>query len=213
MTWFPIFQIAILLFSVVIHEVSHGAMAEHLGDQTARMMGRLTLNPLKHIDLFGSIILPFILIITNSPIVIGWAKPVPYNPNRLYKDRKYGPLKVALAGPAVNIIIALVFGLILRFGFPYLPDASILLIGFIVFLNMLLAFFNLIPIPPLDGSKILTVLLPPRYSFAVQSVGIGGIFFVFLFIFLFGGLLFQGVAAAFEFVVGSGASSAFLNLP
>src|SRR6266404_9934624 len=113
MTIIAIFSFVVFIYSVVIHEVSHGLAAEMLGDPTAKNLGRLSLNPIKHIDLFGSIILPFLLFITTG-FAFGYAKPVPYNPNNL-TDRKYGPVKVALAGPAVNIALALLFGLSVRF--------------------------------------------------------------------------------------------------
>lgn len=206
-----IFQLAVLLFSVVIHEVSHGFVAEWLGDPTARMAGRLTLNPIKHLDLFGSFIVPFLLFITQSPIVLGWAKPVPYNPNLLIKDYKYGPLKVALAGPASNLILAVVIGLTVRFAFPILPAVTVSLLGFMVFINILLAVFNLVPIPPLDGSKILTILLPPRYSFALQRIGLSGIFLVLLFLFFFSGVIFGLTSLLFGLIVGPSVASAFLN--
>ncbi|MEK7076964.1 MAG: site-2 protease family protein, partial [Patescibacteria group bacterium] len=98
-----IFQLLVLVFSVMIHEISHGYMAERLGDPTARLAGRLTLNPLKHLDPFGSVLLPFLLYYFGSPVLLGWAKPVPYNPYNLHKDYQHGPLKVALAGPLSNI--------------------------------------------------------------------------------------------------------------
>src|SRR3989344_7856754 len=106
--------------SVVIHEVSHGVAAYLQGDKTAKDAGRLTLNPISHLDPFGSVILPILLVLTHSPVVLGWAKPVPYNPNALHKDFRYGPLKVALAGPLSNLALAFVFGLIIRFGFNFL---------------------------------------------------------------------------------------------
>ena len=109
-----IFLIVILLFSVVIHEVSHGVVANYLGDPTAKYAGRLTLNPLKHIDPIGSILVPLFLVIIRSPFLIGWAKPVPINPYN-FRDQKYGSAKVALAGPASNLAIAIFFGLMLRF--------------------------------------------------------------------------------------------------
>ncbi len=207
-----IFQIVILLFSVVIHEVSHGFVAEYLGDPTARIAGRLTLNPIKHLDPFGSFLLPVLLIISHSPIVLGWAKPVPYNPSRLVKDYKYGPLKVALAGPAANLLIALVFGLLLRFTYHIsVPFAGLL--GIVVFLNILLAIFNLMPIPPLDGSKILTVLLPPKYSLYVQRVGSIGIFFILLFLLYLGGFsfIFGLTSLLFEMLSGPEALRVFIS--
>lgn len=199
---FLIFQLLVFLFSVVIHEVAHGYIAERLGDPTARLAGRLTLNPLRHLDLFGSILMPLFLFISQSPIIFGWAKPVPYNPAMLVKDFKYGPLKVALAGPVSNFLIALVMGLILRFGYPFLPEISSLLLGIIVFINLLLAVFNLIPIPPLDGSKILTILLPPRYALYIEQFGLAGIFLVLVLLFLFPGVIFSLTAFFFNIVVG-----------
>ena len=113
-----IFLIVVLIFSIVIHEVSHGAMANHLGDPTAKYAGRLTLNPIKHLDPIGSVILPIFLVImaqmTGGGIIFGWAKPVPVNPYN-FRDQKYGSLKVSLAGPGANLAIALFFGLLLRF--------------------------------------------------------------------------------------------------
>lgn len=209
MTGLIIFQIVVLIFSIVIHEISHGYAAEALGDPTAREAGRLTLNPIRHLDLFGSFIVPVALIAFGSPFVIGWAKPVPYNPNRLSKDMKYGPLKVALAGPLSNLIVAAVFGIFLRFAYGFLPEIMILAFGFIVFLNILLAVFNLIPIPPLDGSKILTILLPPKYSMMVQRVGLIGIFLVLIFLMYFGNLIFALTGIIFELLAGSGAWHVF----
>ena len=154
-----VLYLIVVLFSVVIHEVSHGVVANSLGDSTAKNLGRLTLNPLKHLDLFGSIILPLLTFFVGG-FVFGYAKPVPYNPFHL-SDKKYGPAKVALAGPLSNIILAVGFGLFLR----YLPTSleSTLLpqvFAFIILINLVLALFNLIPIPPLDGSKVLISLLP-----------------------------------------------------
>ncbi len=152
-----VFGIVVLIFSIVLHEVAHGYMANWLGDPTARLQGRLTLNPLKHIDPMGSIILPGLLLITHSPLLIGYAKPVPYNPYNL--RGKYGEGLVAFAGPGTNILLALIFGLLLRFGGAQLgPDlASAFFI--IAYVNLMLALFNLIPVPPLDGSKVLSTLL------------------------------------------------------
>src|SRR3989344_5606991 len=138
-----IFLIAVLLFSVVLHEVSHGVVANQLGDPTAKNAGRLTLNPIPHLDLLGSIILPLFLILTKVGFVFGWAKPVPVNPFN-FRDQKYGSLKVALAGPASNLFLALVFGLALRF----LPETIlsyqlVTILSYIVFVNIVLALFNL----------------------------------------------------------------------
>ncbi len=146
----------VFIFSIVIHEVSHGSMAYQLGDETAKRQGRLSLNPLKHIDLMGTILLPLFLVFLSSPVVIGWAKPVPVNFNNL-SDRKWGTLKVALAGPFSNLCVALVCGLLIRF-FSF-PESLTLILSLAVIYNILLALFNLIPVPPLDGSHILFTFL------------------------------------------------------
>lgn len=154
----------VLIISIILHEVSHGYMAEWLGDPTARLLGRLTLNPIPHIDLLGSIILPAIFVLSGSPVVFGWAKPVPYNPANIngtpFKNR-FGGALVAFAGPAVNILLAILFGLLVRFGASFNP-ALIQFFLIIVIINISLAVFNLIPIPPLDGHHILSALLPYR---------------------------------------------------
>ncbi len=152
-----VFGIVVLIFSIVLHEVAHGYMANYLGDPTAKLQGRLTLNPISHIDPIGSIILPGLLLVTQSPLLIGYAKPVPYNPYNL--RGKYGEGLVAFAGPGTNILLAVIFGLLLRFGGAQLgPDlASAFFI--IAYVNLMLALFNLIPVPPLDGSKVLSTLL------------------------------------------------------
>ncbi len=152
-----IFAIGVLVVSIVLHEVAHGYMANFLGDPTARLQGRLTLNPISHIDPIGSLLLPAILVITQSPMLIGYAKPVPYNPYNL--RGKYAEGWVAFAGPGVNIILALIFGLAIRMFGTQLDPALLTAFGTIAYVNMLLALFNLIPIPPLDGSKVLSSLL------------------------------------------------------
>ncbi len=161
-----ILMIAVVLFSIIIHEVSHGYMALALGDKTAKLAGRLTLNPVKHIDPFGTIILPLLMsIATKGNFVFGWAKPVPYNPYNL-SNQKWGDALVAMAGPLSNICVAIVFSVFLHLA----PNLGIQnegfdkITGFIVMINMILAIFNLVPIPPLDGSKILFSILPYKYS-------------------------------------------------
>ena len=137
-----IFALIVLIFSVIIHEIAHGSAAFYLGDPTAKYAGRLSLNPLKHLDPVGSFILPLFLIMTGSRIIFGWAKPVPINPYNL-RDTKRGEAKVALAGPVVNLAVALVFGLALRF-FPFLvsfPELH-LIFSYIVYINILIAVFN-----------------------------------------------------------------------
>jgi len=198
-----IFQIAILLFSVVIHEVAHGLVALKLGDETAKNAGRLTLNPVSHIDPIGSVFLPMVLVLIQSPFLIGWAKPVPYNPLNLHKDYKYGPVKVALAGPGANIAVALIMGLIIRLFGSLLGPIAVLLLGQVVFINILLAVFNLMPIPPLDGSKILTLFLPARYSYLLQGIGAGGIVFVFLFLYLFSNVIFGITTVIVSLIIGA----------
>lgn len=158
---FFVFELVVFLFSVMIHEVSHGFVAERLGDPTARNEGRLTMNPLKHLDPFGSVILPLLLAIpalfgAPGPI-FGWAKPVPYNPMNL-KNPKSGSGIIAIAGPISNFLIAIVFGVLIR----VLPLSGMIVVAFsvIIYINILLAVFNLVPIPPLDGSKVLFAILP-----------------------------------------------------
>ncbi len=180
---FIIFQILVVLFSIVIHEVSHGLMAYSLGDQTAKNAGRLTLNPLPHLDMFGSIILPF-LTFSLGGFIFGYAKPVPYNPLYL-RDQRFGPAKVGFAGPASNIAIALIFGFILRF-LPAFLGASILpeLFSFIVLMNLVLAIFNLLPVPPLDGHwLLLSVISEKFYRFKLFYLRYGLILFLLVLIF------------------------------
>lgn len=197
-----IFIAVVFIYSVVIHEVSHGLIARSLGDHTAEDMGRLTLNPLKHLDMFGSILLPLFLVIISSPFVFGYAKPVPYNPHNL-RDRKYGPAKVAFAGPAVNLTLAVLFGLVLRF----LPEAlgnSILpgLLGSIVQINLLLAIFNLIPIPPLDGHWLVLTFLPARFNaIKVFMVRYSMMLFLVLLVFIFP-LIYPLINFFFRVIVG-----------
>jgi Zn-dependent protease len=164
-----LFYIAILIMSVVIHEVSHGFMAEYFGDKTARYAGRLTLNPIKHLDLFGSVILPALLVFSNSPFLFGWAKPVPYNPANL-SDKKWGEMWVAAAGVISNFFIALVFGIIIRLSIGAdLPEGFYFITSTIVMTNLILAIFNLVPIPPLDGSKILFSFFPRSFDRALVA--------------------------------------------
>lgn len=186
-----IIQIIILIISVIIHEVSHGAMANYLGDPTAKYAGRLTLNPLKHLDLWGSFIVPLSLLIMNSPVLFGWAKPVPVNFYNL-KKQKSGPALVAAAGPVSNLLIALFFGLCLRivsFGHSIYAQNFVQILIYITIVNILLAVFNLIPIPPLDGSKILFSILPYKYHGAIEKFEKYSLFFLLFFIFF----LFQYV--------------------
>lgn len=158
-----ILSIVILIFSVILHEVAHGYMADALGDPTARLQGRLTINPLKHIDPIGSILVPFIT--SLGGFTFGWAKPVPYNPYNL-KNRRLGEFLVAAAGPASNLLIAIIFGTVLRFFATSTAAATpfMTIVAYIVVINIVLAVFNLIPLPPLDGSKLLFAILPQQYG-------------------------------------------------
>ncbi len=152
-----IFVVVVVIFSAVIHEVMHGVAADRLGDPTARYAGRLTLNPVPHLDLWGSIIIPISLALAHSPILFGYAKPVPYNPYNL-KPGRFSEAIVAFAGPASNLVIALVFSLVLRLGL--VSELAAGLVFIVVVVNVMLFFFNLIPIPPLDGSKVIEPFIP-----------------------------------------------------
>jgi Zn-dependent protease len=140
---FDLFFLIALIFSIIIHEVSHGYAAAMLGDPTARLQGRLTLNPLPHIDPIGSVLLPALLVLTHAPFLFGWAKPVPYNPYNL-KNQRWGEALVAGAGPGVNILLALMFGVVVRFGIGTLSPTFISLAALIVYINILLAFFTVL---------------------------------------------------------------------
>lgn len=161
-----IIMVVALVFSVVIHEMAHGYAANWLGDPTARLQGRLSANPLVHIDPFMSIILPGLLIMTGSPFLFGAAKPVPYNPYN-FTNQKWGEAIVAAAGPGINLVIALIFAVLVRLSdILSLPDTFVAIAVQVIILNIFLAFFNLVPIPPLDGSKILPRFLP--YALAMK---------------------------------------------
>lgn len=196
----------ILIFSVVIHEVSHGVVAEKFGDSTARLAGRLTLNPIPHIDLFGSILLPVILwIATAGQFILGAAKPVPVNYLNLRNPKRDMAL-VALAGPASNLILALGCALPLRFDLitATSPGGSFLLQ--VVVLNLVLTVFNLIPIPPLDGSKVLASLLSDRLLpgfFALERYGFL-LILLFLFLGLFQLILYPVLNFLLQIFVGTG---------
>ena len=192
-----IITLVILIFSAILHEVAHGFVAERFGDPTARLAGRLTLDPRKHIDPMMSIALPILTFISSGgTFVIGAAKPVPVDPFNLKEGRKDLAL-VSLAGPLTNVIIAILAGFLIHI--LYLNTPSFFIgtspIGFILInivrLNLLLAIFNLIPIPPLDGSKIFSLILPEKLANAFLSLGSIGIFIIF-FLLLSGGELSLG---------------------
>lgn len=186
--------LVILIFSAIFHEIAHGFVAERLGDPTARLAGRLTLNPVRHIDPFMSILLPLLLIVSGSPVIFGAAKPVPVDPFNLREGKKDMAL-VSLAGPLTNIIIAIAAALLFR-------TTNIEIFYLILHLNLLLAIFNLLPIPPLDGSKIVAMFLPDREAamyLSISSIGILIIFFLIAFPiggFSLGGLMFNLIGFA-----------------
>ncbi len=201
-----LFSLVVLLFSIIIHECAHGLAAERRGDPTARMEGRITLNPIPHLDPIGSILLPGIMIFMSlfgAPLFIfGWAKPVPINPYNL-NDPKRDMIWVGLAGCAANFGIALVLSLLARILItgPLSLAAVVLFYG--VSINLILAFFNLLPIPPLDGAKILTGILPEHYAYTFSRLQPFG--FIILFILLLGGVLnflFLGVARLAALLTG-----------
>ena len=196
-----IFQVVVLIFSAVIHEYMHGWMADRLGDSTAKDAGRLTMNPIVHLDFFGSLLLPFLLVITGSPFVFGWAKPVPFNPYNL-KDQKYGIAKVAIAGPAANLITALFFGFVLRFA-PLGDNVMLItLLAIIVQINLLLMIFNLVPIPPLDGSKVLMSFLPTEARNTYMKLERYGMILVMFFIIFAFNLIIPIINFLFRLIVG-----------
>jgi Zn-dependent protease len=197
-----IFYIVILILSVVVHEYMHGWMADRLGDRTARASGRLTLNPIPHIDPIGSILVPIFLWLTHSGIMFGWAKPVPFNPYNL-RDQRYGTAKVGAAGPLSNLTIALVFGLLLRF-LPESLGAGVFgsLITVIVFVNLVLGIINLVPIPPLDGSRILAPFLPIRLRMVYESMEQYGLIIMVLFLWLGAQYLFPLISYVYTLLTG-----------
>ncbi len=200
--------IVIIILSIIFHEVAHGYVANALGDPTARLQGRLTLNPIPHIDPVGSILVPGILMLSGTPFLIGWARPVPYNPYNL-RHGVWGEALVSAAGPGTNIAIAAVLALLLRadlLSSPALIEVAILAI----FANITLAIINLIPIPPLDGSKILRAVLPSRaavafarlesLTYALGPAGLIGV--LLLLVFVFNDAVFALVRGIFSLLTG-----------
>ncbi len=193
-----VFQIAILIMSVVVHEVSHGYAASMLGDQTAKYQGRLTLNPLKHLDFVGSILVPAFSYFLGG-FIFGWAKPVLYNPYNLRPGR-WSEAIVAAAGPVSNILLAIIFGMLLRLGIT--NPAFIQITSVIVFINIVLAIFNLMPIPPLDGSKLLFALFPDKLFQIRGFFERYGFVLVLLFIFFLWQFIFPVIIFLFRLITG-----------
>lgn len=171
--YLKLFLYVVIVLSATFHEYAHGFIAYKLGDSTAKDAGRLTLNPLAHLDLMGTVVIPLFLLF-YSGMFIGWAKPVPYNPYNL-RDQKYGSLKVGIAGPSANFLIALILGMFMRI----VPSSSppfLMALSIIVYINIFLGLFNLLPFPPLDGSKVFMDLFPSARRF-IERIGFFGIFF------------------------------------
>ncbi len=204
------FAVLILILSVIIHEVAHGYAANALGDPTPRLAGRLTLNPLAHIDPIGSVLIPIFLILTNAGILFGWAKPVPYNPYNL-KNQRWGELLVAAAGPLSNLLIAGVFAIFARVAVAYaLPTAAISFAELIVFANLFLGLFNMIPIPPFDGYGVITGALPYRYAASLRTFEqrvrawgpLGLLAVLFIFVMVLSGPFYAFVLWIFRLLIG-----------
>lgn len=202
-----IFSILVLVFSVIVHEFSHGYVAYLLGDNTAKYAGRLNLNPLKHLEWFGSVILP-IISYNLGGFILGWAKPVPFNPYNLTKriwglPAQAGEAIVAMAGPISNIFIAIIFGLMIRLGFAgYFGAAFINISIIIVTINLVLATFNLVPLPPLDGSKILFSFLPYNMRYVRDFLERNGFLLLLIFIFFLWGIISPIVYLEFKLITG-----------
>ena len=196
-----VFQLIVLIFSVMVHEVSHGLAAHRLGDDTAKKMGRLNLNPLNHIDPFGSVFLPLFLALINSPILFGWAKPININP----AISKSGAALIGIAGPLSNLALAVIFGILIRLFAPLAGELTYPIVMFfdaIVFINILLAIFNLVPIPPLDGSKLLFAVLPYKYRKIQSFLEQYGTVILLLFIFFGFGLITPIIQGFYYLLVG-----------
>lgn len=207
---FLIFGIVVLILSVIIHEVAHGYAANALGDPTAKLAGRLTLNPAPHIDPIGSLFLPAVLVLTNAGILFGWAKPVPYNPYNL-RNQRWGEAIVGIAGVATNLILAVLFAVVARLAYGAGMGEFGDLAAIVVLTNLSLGLFNLIPFPPLDGFTVLRGILPYKWSLTlrdfedkVQSAGVVTlIVFLFVFVTFFSGPFFNFIFFLYRALVGA----------
>ncbi|MGC9049025.1 MAG: site-2 protease family protein [Patescibacteria group bacterium] len=195
-----IFFFFVIIPSAIIHEFSHAWMAYFLGDDTAKRFGRLTLNPLAHIDLFGTILMPiFLSLISGGTFLFAYAKPVPFNPYNL-RNQKYGPALVGAAGPLANLLVAIIFGLMVRF----LPISNFtFFLSIIVYANILLMVFNLIPIPPLDGSRILDAFLSERWFGLKNFLERNGFLILLFFLFFAFAIIQPIISLIFKLIVGS----------
>ncbi len=194
-----LFFFLIIIPSAIIHEYAHGWAADQMGDPTARLAGRLTLNPLAHIDIWGTIIMPLaLLLLSGGSFMFAYAKPVPYNPYNL-KNRRWGPALVGAAGPLANLATAIVFGLLVRW---LAPSAFTSLLAIIVYANLLLMVFNLVPIPPLDGSKILFALLPDSLENLKLNLERYGFIILLFFIFYFFHWIVPIISWLFRLITG-----------
>ncbi len=200
-----IFFIAVLIFSVVIHEVSHGFMANILGDHTAKRMGRLTLNPIKHLDPVGSVLVPILTYFaSNGALPFGWAKPVPYNPYNL-RDQRWGEAKVAAAGPLSNILLAVFFGIIIRLaasGTIILGSAPMEILFTIVTVNLSLAVVNLLPIFPLDGSRVFFAFFPYHMRYVEEFMERYWLIFIAFFLLFMGDVISYLISFFLRLITG-----------